>query len=242
MARTAEGAALTARHREQQLALRALVIRDITRLWPLWSPGRVATFGRFADLAVTLIAARHLESAGMAAAYYRAFRAAEGIGGEDTPRMPARLTADDVVPSLRATALAGTMRAVRSGFSPQAASRSGLVQAAGSAGRLTMNGGRDLVLRSVGADRRAKGWVRVTAGGACGFCAMAASRGAVFKSDRTASFLAHDHCACSAEPVYPGSQVPRQNREFAELWQSTTVGLSGAEARAAFNKAVRAGT
>lgn len=202
MARTAEAEALTARHRREQLALRALVIRDITQLWPVWEIGRVATFGRFTQLAVTLIAARHQQSAGLAAAYYRAFRHAERVGGQDTPRMPDRLTADDVVPSLRATALAGTMRALRVGFSPQAASRSGLVQAAGSAGRLAMNGGRDLIVASTTVDGRAAGWRRVTAGGACDFCQLLASRGPVYKSDRTASFEAHDHCACSAEPVF----------------------------------------
>ena len=206
MAVPAEAAALTAQHRTAQLALRALVLRDVTRLWPLWRAGRVATYGEFADAAAALIQARHLESAGLGAAYYRAFRRAAAVAGADTPRLPARLTADDIVPSLRATGLAGTMRALRLGFSPQAASRSGLVQALGTAGRLVLNGGRDAVLASTSADGRATGWRRVAAGGACDFCQMLASRGPAYKSGRTAEFLAHDHCACAAEPVFtPGT-------------------------------------
>lgn len=202
MAVPAEAAALTAQHRAAQLALRALVLRDVTRLWPLWRPGRVATYGDFADAAATLIAARYAESAGIGAAYYRAFRRAYGVAGVEAPRMPPRLAADDIVPSLRATGLAGTMRALRVGFSSQAASRSGLVQALGSAGRLVLNGGRDAVVASTGADARAAGWRRVTSGGACDFCQLLAGRGPAYKSGRTAEFLAHDHCACSAEPVF----------------------------------------
>lgn len=202
MAVPAEATALTAQHRTAQLALRAAVLRDVTRLWPLWQAGRVRTYGEFAEAAATLIGARYLESAGLGAAYYRAFRRAADVAGADTPRMPRRLTADDIVPSLRATGLAGTMRALRVGFSPQAASRAGLVQALGSAGRLVLNGGRDAVLASTGADRAAAGWRRVTSGGACKFCQMLAGRGPVYRSDRTADFLAHDHCACAAEPVF----------------------------------------
>lgn len=198
----AAASALTAQHRTSQLALRALVLRDVTRLWGTWQPGRVATYGDFADLAATLIAARHVESAGLGAAYYRAMRRAYNVAGADTPRLPPRLGADDIVPSLRATGLAGTMRALRVGFSVQAASRAGLVQALGSAGRLVLNGGRDAVLTSAGADGRAAGWRRVTSGDACKFCSMLASRGPAYKGERSAEFLAHDHCACSAEPVF----------------------------------------
>lgn len=208
MAETAEGNALTAQNRSAQLALRAAVIRDVTSLWPLWTPGRVAEYGRFTDVAMTLIAARHQDSAGLGAAYYRAFRAVEGARGPDTPRMPPRLTARDMLPALRVTGLSGVMRALRAGFSVQAASRSGLVQVAGAAGRLVLSGGRDVVLASVGADGAAAGWRRIASGGACEFCAMLAGRGPVYKGERTADFQAHDHCACSAEPVFERAPAP----------------------------------
>lgn len=204
MATTAEGAALTSRFRAAQLALRAAVGRDVAALWPLWAPeaGRVARYGAFSDVALTLIVARHRESAGLAAAYYRAFRAAEGAPGQDTPRLAGPLRPDDVLPGLRFTGLGGMMRALRAGFSPQAASRAGLVQAIGAAGRLVLAGGRDTVLASAGADRHAAGWRRVASGSACEFCAMLAGRGPVYKGARTAEFAAHDHCACAAEPVF----------------------------------------
>lgn len=202
MAVPAEAAALTAQHRTAQLALRALVIRDLTRLWPVWTIGRVATYGEFVQLAAVLIAARHQESSGLAAGYYRSVRRAYDVTGADTPRLAARLALADIAPSLRATGLAGVMRALRVGFSPQAASRTGLVQVAGAAGRLVLNGGRDTVLASAGADGRSAGWRRVTAGDPCKFCQMLAGRGPAYKGERTAAFQAHDHCACTAEPVF----------------------------------------
>jgi len=199
---------LTVAYRRQQLAVRAAALQDITRAWPLWTPGQVKEFGRFTAVAVPLLGARHNQAAALAAGYYRRFREAEGVRGGDTPRLPPGLRPDDVVPSLRATALAGTMRALRAGFSPQAASQAGLTQALGTAGRLTLNGGRDALLASVSADPAAAGWQRIASGGACDFCRMLAGRGPAYKGERTASFQAHDHCACSAEPVFERAPVP----------------------------------
>jgi hypothetical protein len=199
---------LTVAYRRQQLAVRAAALQDISRAWPLWTPGQVKEFGRFTAVAVPLLGARYNQAAALAAGYYRRFREAEGVRGGDTPRLPPGLRPDDVVPSLRATALAGTMRALRAGFSPQAASQAGLTQALGTAGRLALNGGRDAIVASVAADPAAAGWQRIASGGACDFCRMLAGRGPAYKGERTASFEAHDHCACSAEPVYSRAPAP----------------------------------
>lgn len=59
--------------------------------------------------------------------------------------------------------------------------------------RLTVSG-------SAVKDPHAQGWRRVGSGG-CDFCKMLLSRGAVY-SESTASFKSHDHCGCSAEPVW----------------------------------------
>lgn len=207
-----EGNLLTAAYRRQQLAVRASALQDVSRAWQLWTPGRVESFGRFTDLAVPLLAARYGQAAALAVGYYRRFRAAEGVRGGDTPQLPGPLRPDDVIPSLRATGLAGTMRAIRAGFSVQAASRAGLTQALGTAGRVTLNGGRAAIVASVGADPAAQGWQRIASGGACDFCRMLASRGPAYKSDRTASFEAHDHCACSAEPVFEAARAAKAER------------------------------
>jgi len=235
VARTAEGATLTRRHRQQQLALRAATLRDLLRLWPLWAASDVASYDRFVTAARVLVRARHRDAAGLAAGYFQAFRTVERVGGEAGARLAERLAAEQVEVSLRATGLAGTVRALRAGFPAEAAKRSGFVQVSGSVGRLVLNGARDTVLSSIGSDRRALGWHRITASKACSFCAMVAGRGAVF-NERTARFEAHDHCACIAEPLYDGSAAPARNRVFEQQWVESTQGLSGAEARAAFRR------
>lgn len=52
-------------------------------------------------------------------------------------------------------------------------------------------------------DPAAVGWRRHSSGSGCKFCAMLASRGAVYK-ESTVHFAAHPHCSCSASPVFDG--------------------------------------
>jgi len=59
---------------------------------------------------------------------------------------------------------------------------------------------RDTILGNRRRDPSAAGWRRISTG-KCKFCRMLADRGAVY-SDATARFAAHNHCTCSAEPVF----------------------------------------
>ncbi|MFE7106634.1 hypothetical protein ACFU98_35340 [Streptomyces sp. NPDC057575] len=61
-------------------------------------------------------------------------------------------------------------------------------QAAGAADRDAQMGGRDLLDSYARADRTVLGWARVTAPDPCWFCAMLASRGAVYRSAWTARY------------------------------------------------------
>ncbi|GGX98519.1 VG15 protein [Streptomyces fructofermentans] len=70
---------------------------------------------------------------------------------------------------------------------------SGLMQTAGAltagaADRDSLMGGRDLLEGVARADRAVIGWARVTADNPCDFCAMLASRGAVYRSEWSASY------------------------------------------------------
>ena len=60
--------------------------------------------------------------------------------------------------------------------------------AAGAADRDAQMGGRDLLDAYAQADRTVLGWARVTAPNPCWFCAMLASRGAVYRSGWTARY------------------------------------------------------
>ena len=74
--------------------------------------------------------------------------------------------------------------------------------------RRIANFSRQTIVGSSVADPRAEGWQRVGSG-ECDFCAMLIGRGAVY-SEATADFASHDHCHCSATPVFDGEpQVVR---------------------------------
>ena len=204
MAATAEGAELTRTHRLAQVAIRAAVVRDLSTLWALFDPIAPESFERFAELADVLIRTRYADSVGIASAYYRAFVAAEGIGSRVIPLPAPPLEPARVRTSLFATGFAGTDRALRAGFSIDAAKANGFVLVSGSASRLALEGGRKTIVGTIGVDGVVSGYRRVTSAKACDFCSMLAGRGPVYK-ESTADFAAHDHCSCSVEPYIAGS-------------------------------------
>jgi len=99
--------------------------------------------------------------------------------------------------------------------------------------RLIMSGGRDTVTKAAQNDPRAQGWERVIEPGACGFCAMLAGRGAVYK-ESTVDFRAHDHCHCVARAVFDGQESV--NKGIQDQWATATKGTRGKAAIAAWNK------
>jgi len=103
----------------------------------------------------------------------------------------------------------------------------------GATSRMVMLGGRDTVTTAAALDPVAEGWERVIQPGSCGFCAMLAGRGAVYKAS-TVDFRAHDHCHCVARPVFPGQESV--NTALSAEWGKATRGTSGKAAIAAWNK------
>lgn len=130
------------------------------------------------------------------------------------------------------------------------------VQSSGAASRSVFTGGRRSLMRLAEDDMQFVGYIRVTDGNPCAFCAMLASRGPVYPSKGAAgmrsneslgehrkrvrrmfegagAFKVHDHCACTIEPVYStDTEWPGRAREFRQLWDDHIKGkYSGAEAR-----------
>lgn len=220
MAVTGAGRQLTGQHRQAQLGVRAATVRDFAALWAAFDITVEEDFSSLANATVTLVAGRHRDSATVAGRYFGAYRTAEGIRGDAPVRLAERIAPSRVVRSLAATGRAGVLRSIGKGFSPQAARQNGLVRASGAMGRLALDGGRQTIVDSTNTDRRAVGWNRVTDASPCAFCAMVASRGPVYRSERSADFESHDHCGCSAEPAYDDDPDtwPGRNRELRELW------------------------
>ncbi|MGI5245425.1 hypothetical protein [Dactylosporangium sp. CA-139066] len=242
MAVTPEGAALTRDYVRGQLALTKSVITDIQAVWPMLDPKALdASFPRyFTSARAIVLDARHsMES--LTSRYYTAFRAAEGATGLEPLVELAQLEAERLLTALVVTGPSAVKTAVRDGVDLDRAMRFGFTAQAGAASRLALDAGRDRLDRSVRADDAALGWHRVTSGKACYFCAMLASRGAVYKTARSAGrdHRYHDHCACTQEPMFSrkSAMTPEAER-YRALWDQSTQGKSGAEAVNAFRLAL----
>lgn len=114
--------------------------------------------------------------------------------------------------------------------------------------------GRDLVDQASKRDRRVVGWARVTDGNPCHFCAMLASRGAIYTSRQSAEAVSdgrpndpeglkkyHPGCHCQVVPVYSRNDfLTPEARRLSREWKDVTRGKSGAEARKAWRQHMEA--
>lgn len=218
-------------------------LKDALAVWPLLDPARLdATFPHYARAMTAVLDKRRAHSTAIASAYLRAFREAEGAKGAFDVALAQDVARSQAMTSLLVTGPVAVKVGVRAGKTTDAATKSALVQTLGTVARHVQNGGRETIYRSVQRDRSALGVARVTDGSPCAFCAMLASRGAVYKDEMSADFEAHDRCGCGAEPVYhPDSAMPGRAQEYRDLWDSSTKGLHGDEAVAAFRKAYAGG-
>lgn len=218
MARTAEGRAATWGHRQAQLALRATTLRDFQKLWPIWT-GDEKSFRTLVSATKPLVAVRRGQSGEIAGRYFKSFRTVEGVAGAASAAAAPTVPASVVETSLYVTGMNTVKNGLDAGFSLGAARQNALVQVSGAIGRHVLNGGRGALIYSTASDKQAGGWARVTFGN-CAFCAMLASRGAVYSED-TADFEAHDHCACGVEPQYSDSELPGNAGEYGRLWRNS---------------------
>ena len=242
MAATAEGRQLTRTHRNAQLTLRAALIRDLLLIWnAVFDPTEPDSYGEFVQIAEILIRQLYGDSSALARVYYREFLEAEGVPTRVSPIPAPELAHDRIRRSLFATGLAGSLRALRLGYPPQAAKAQGFVLASGSASRLALLGGRETITETTRVDGLVTGWQRITSGSPCAFCAMLASRGPVYR-ESTVGFSAHDHCSCTPEPYHHGSEWPTANQQFRDLWNETTRGHGGRDAVNAFRAAIEGRT
>jgi hypothetical protein len=243
MAATVLGAQLTELQRTTQLRLATRMIAQMRSVWGLLDPADLdATFQRWLRVAVPVVHANRAQSARLAAAYLAAFRKAELGTLEGLPVVlaaPADVKA--VTTSLLVTGPWSVKKAMTSGVDLARAADIAEARSSAAAMRHVLDGGRDMIVGTAGADRQALGWARVASSNSCAFCAMTASRGPDYGSEATASFEAHDGCQCGAEPVYRDDAAwPANSERYREIWDEHAAG-SGADALNAFRRALAAG-
>jgi hypothetical protein len=218
MARTTQGDAVTAQHRRAQNQLSARMQLDWLRLAPIWKVDE-DTFDELIDATMTLLIVGYSLSRQLAASYYRAFRFAEEIADDGfVPVLSADLDRGRAAGTLHKVGLEMFQSALHAGRGVADAREQSLVRMSGSVSRQVLEGGRETVIASVAADRQARGWARIAGPNCCAFCAMLAGRGPVYKTAQTASFQAHDHCACGIEPAFGDYEWNAQSREYGDLY------------------------
>lgn len=244
MAATVEARRLTEAHRLAQARLGAQIVARLAAVFPLLDPEDIdRTVERWLAAAVPIVRNGRTTSARLAATYLVTFRALElGIdAGAFTPGLAEDIDSDRITSSLVITGPA-SIRAGSARLRPLArlvdVARS---QSAAAGMRHALNGGRETVLQATVDDAKALGWARATSGKACSFCALLSARGAVYGKD-TVDFQAHDHCSCSAEPVYRrDAALPAGASRFAELYeQAKAKGGDSATVRANFRRLIEA--
>lgn len=108
----------------------------------------------------------------------------------------------------------------------------------GTASRIVMDGSRTTITDTIAADPVAVGWYRLTDGHPCAFCAMLASRGITYKSEKTADFQSHNDCGCTAAPAFSRDQeLPDVNHEALSVYRDATRGVKSGGQLAAFRQA-----
>lgn len=169
----------------------------------------------FKTLIASLVHRYGLASGSLASQFYRSQRTAAGVTSPFTVR-PAPL------PNL--TQIGATVDwATQPLWSAQPDVPLAQTQLAGAVDTLVLDVGRQTIVDNTHRDRHAKGWARIPEPGACYFCALLASRGAVYKQN-TVDFRAHNHCRCHAEPVFTAYEPSAQIREWQALYEDKVAG------------------
>lgn len=93
--------------------------------------------------------------------------------------------------------------------------------------RLVQAPERDTIEINITTDSLDVGVARVPQPGACWWCTMLASRGAIYLTEASAEFTKdhkryHDNCKCRPWPVFHPDQLPDINRELYDEWDRVT--------------------
>lgn len=236
----AEQRRLAEQYQAEQRVLASTTARDIVTLllalFALDDPD-----GSWSALKMALKAIvrdRRSQSARLTGPYYQRIRAEAGVRGQIEPAQPRELVERRLDEALDGAGMFVYRQALGLGAAPEQARDRASVTLTGAATRLVLEGGRDVMERSVLADEDALGWARVSDGDPCSWCSMLVSRGAVYKSAVTAGDVRfggekyHDHDGCQAVPIFdPQSPILDRADDLYRQWREVTAGHSGAEAR-----------
>lgn len=239
------------KYRGIQALLAARMAQQILLVWrELMNPAKVdASWPAVRAALIPLVARAREQSAALAGTAYTDARRDAGVDGEFDPEGPLLLMRRRLEAALDVTGPVEFKKAIAAGKTPQQAMEAAAVRMVGTTQYLALEGGRQVMQRSIATDERATGWARVTDADPCAWCAMLASRGAVYKSDRTGGrdqnarfvgdgeFKYHDHCSCQVWPAYTNDEPFIGIAEgLYDDWLRETRGRGGKHAVNAFRR------
>lgn len=171
----------------------------------------------------------------MTVRWLRSHAALEGVRLDP---VAAELDREALETSLRVTGPVAFKKHMTMSGSEEASHRVMTGQLSRTAAARVLDADRDTVMATFAKSDRMVGWRRVlNSANPCAFCAMLASRGAVY-SKNTVGFRAHKPgCSCTAEPLYRHEPEPPEVLALRKLWDDSTAGLGGADALRAFRRA-----
>ncbi|MEV0830888.1 MULTISPECIES: hypothetical protein [Streptosporangiaceae] len=236
----AEQQRAAAAYQAQQRALSSTLVRDLVKLLKmLFTVERAEESWPATQMALAaMVVASRQQSANLAGPYYQRLRTAAGLPGGVVPAEPRELTSDRLSAALDSAGMAVMRQSLRLGATPAQARDRMAVTLSGTATRLALEGGRDVMEATSHDDEGALGWARIGDGDPCSWCAMLISRGAVYESARTAGdsryggATYHDHDGCQAVPIFDADSplLNAADSLYAD-WKRVTAGTGGDEAR-----------
>lgn len=202
-----------------QTGLAGLVLQDLQAAWPnLDAADLKGTLPRFTSLVYAIVHKYAPLSGSLSGRFYQHARRDAGLpsGNVKIPDSPGPQQVSTVV-----------RWAVSDLWADPTAVEPAQTKIDGAVARLVQDIGRATITDTVRTDSKAKGWARITEPNPCAFCALLATRGAVYKSDESASFKSHDHCRCHAEPIFAAYEPSAEVRQWQADYAKATRGVRG---------------
>lgn len=203
-------ATLVEAHRQEIADVVAVAQADLAEQWR----GLPLDDAPAAKAAATVVVTDLVETygpmaAGAGADWYAETRSEAGVRGSFRPRLEVPVIARQI-----ATNVGWSVSPLFGQPKPDLA----LARLAGVTQRLVANADRATILTNTRRDPAQPRWYRGASGKCCAFCAMVASRGAVYRSEQTADFKAHSNCRCFPVVLFPGEshELPDYYKDFGD--------------------------
>lgn len=209
-------------HRRALGDVTTLAIAELVRFWRGRPEAPDLTAGLARQAMTELVSGYGLAAGALGADFYDNLRAEAAIGGTFAARVA--VPDPEAVQNITGWALAPL-------FAPEKPDdEAALSRLSGGLQLLVADADRQTVITNTRTDPADVRYARHASANACAFCAMTATRGAVYRSEESAGDKYHRSCHCIAVPVWPGQEVPEAPyvSKWRESYYAATEKLGGA--------------